>query len=58
MAFKFMGEVMSHLPDAIQGNEDYLGIFKNKWKEFKMVDYIHLIDQVMLIFEKLAGEKN
>ncbi len=23
-----------------------------------MVEYIHLIDQVVLIFERLAGEKN
>ena len=49
---------MNYLPDAIQGNDDYLAIFKNNWKELKMVDYISLIDQVILIFERLAGEKN
>ena len=49
---------MNYLPDAIHANEDYLTIFKNKWKEFKLVEYIHLVDQVVMIFEKLAGEKN
>lgn len=53
-----MGQFMNYLPEVIQINEDCLSIFKNNWKETKLIDYIHLIDQVILIFEKLAGEKN
>ena len=49
---------MNYLPDVALQNDDYLGIFKNNWKQSKMIDFIHLVDQVILIFERLAGEKN
>ena len=49
---------MNYLPDVALQNDDYLGIFKNNWKQSKMIDFIHLVDQVLLIFERLAGEKN
>jgi len=35
-----------------------MAIFKNNWKETKLVDFVHLVDQIVLIFERLAGEKN
>jgi hypothetical protein len=45
-----MGAVMNYLPEIISGNEEYLSIFKNSWKERKMIEFINLIDEIMLIF--------
>lgn len=58
LVFKFISEIMNYVPEFVNQNEDYLVIFKTNWKESKLVDFINLVDQIILIFERLAGEKN
>lgn len=58
LSYRFIGTLMSYMPELIEENEDYLINFKKGWKERKFLEYIHLIDQILLILEELAGEKN
>jgi hypothetical protein len=49
---------MSYMPDLIEQNEDYLVNFKKGWRERPLIEFVFLFDELLVILEELAGEKN
>ena len=49
---------MMYLPDCIDQNEECLKIFNSDWKERKLIDFVLLFNEMLLVLEKLANNKN
>jgi hypothetical protein len=51
VSFKFIGAFMGSLPELVEGNEEYLNGIRRGWREYNMVEFTLLMEEILLILE-------
>lgn len=42
---------MGSLPELVEGNEEYLNGIRRGWREYNMVEFTLLMEEILLILE-------
>jgi len=51
VSFKYFGALLAHLPELPDSNEDYLRGIRRGWREYNMVEYVLLMEELLLMIE-------
>jgi len=48
---------MGYLPELVDQNEDYLAGIRRGWREYNLIEFSSLMEELLLIQEELASQK-
>ena len=52
-----MGAFMGQLPELVEQNDIYISGIRKGWREYQMIEFTLLMEELLLILEDLASEK-